>query len=219
MAARPCRGGVRLVADHLQRGQVRDGAASKSRSATAARCCSLIPIPCLKADMAPPLLNLDGIRLTFGGTPLLDGAALDGFRRRQDRAGRPQRFRQVDAAEDRRRADRAAGRRGVPPAFGDGPLSAANARHGGFRHRPRLCRGRAWARRRSLPRHLSDGASRPHRRRKARTISPAARRGAPPLPASWRRSPIFCCLMSRPTISICRSSNGWKRSLSAPPRR
>ncbi|MGB3537545.1 MAG: ABC-F family ATP-binding cassette domain-containing protein [Mesorhizobium sp.] len=26
--------------------------------------------------MAPPLLNLDGIRLTFGGTPLLDGAGL-----------------------------------------------------------------------------------------------------------------------------------------------
>ncbi|OHV67772.1 elongation factor 3 [Mesorhizobium sp. LCM 4577] len=26
--------------------------------------------------MAPPLLNLDGIKLTFGGTPLLDGAAL-----------------------------------------------------------------------------------------------------------------------------------------------
>jgi ATP-binding cassette subfamily F protein uup len=26
--------------------------------------------------MAPPLLHLDGIRLTFGGTPLLDGAAL-----------------------------------------------------------------------------------------------------------------------------------------------
>ena len=26
--------------------------------------------------MAPPLLALDGIRLTFGGTPLLDGAAL-----------------------------------------------------------------------------------------------------------------------------------------------
>ncbi|RIK84486.1 MAG: elongation factor 3 [Hyphomicrobiales bacterium] len=26
--------------------------------------------------MAPPLLSLDGIRLTFGGTPLLDGAAL-----------------------------------------------------------------------------------------------------------------------------------------------
>ena len=26
--------------------------------------------------MAPPLLNLDGIRLTFGGAPLLDGAAL-----------------------------------------------------------------------------------------------------------------------------------------------
>lgn len=26
--------------------------------------------------MAPPLLNLDGIRLTFGGTPLLDGASM-----------------------------------------------------------------------------------------------------------------------------------------------
>src|SRR5690606_33833183 len=26
--------------------------------------------------MAPPLLNLDGIKLTFGGTPLLDGAAI-----------------------------------------------------------------------------------------------------------------------------------------------
>ena len=26
--------------------------------------------------MAPPLLNLDGIKLTFGGTPLLDGASL-----------------------------------------------------------------------------------------------------------------------------------------------
>src|SRR5690606_12752812 len=27
-------------------------------------------------EMAPPLLNLDGIRLTFGGAPLLDGASL-----------------------------------------------------------------------------------------------------------------------------------------------
>ena len=26
--------------------------------------------------MAPPLLKLDGIRLTFGGTPLLNGADL-----------------------------------------------------------------------------------------------------------------------------------------------
>ena len=26
--------------------------------------------------MAPPLLNLDRILLTFGGTPLLDGASL-----------------------------------------------------------------------------------------------------------------------------------------------
>ena len=26
--------------------------------------------------MAPPLLSLEGIRLSFGGTPLLDGASL-----------------------------------------------------------------------------------------------------------------------------------------------
>jgi ATP-binding cassette subfamily F protein uup len=42
----------------------------------AAQCCSLTLFHCLKADMAPPLLNLDGIKLTFGGTPLLDGAGL-----------------------------------------------------------------------------------------------------------------------------------------------
>ena len=63
-----------------------------------------------------------------------------------------------------------------------------------------------------LPRHLSDGASRPDRRGRARTISPAARRGAPRWPASWRRSPTSCCSTSRPTISTCRPSNGWKRS-------
>ena len=44
--------------------------------AAAAPCSSPIPIPCPKADMAPPLLNLDGIRLSFGGAPLLDGASL-----------------------------------------------------------------------------------------------------------------------------------------------
>jgi len=51
------------------------GGRSKSRSPWP-RCFSPIPIHCLKADMAPPLLNLDGIKLTFGGTPLLDGAEL-----------------------------------------------------------------------------------------------------------------------------------------------
>ncbi|CAM5414073.1 ABC transporter ATP-binding protein uup [Mycolicibacterium aubagnense] len=42
----------------------------------AVRSCLLILTHFPKADMAPPLLNLTGIKLTFGGTPLLDGAEL-----------------------------------------------------------------------------------------------------------------------------------------------
>ena len=42
--------------------------------------------------------------------------------------------------------------------------------------------------------------------------SPAARRGAPPWRALWRRIRTCCCSTSRPTISTCRPSNGWNRS-------
>ena len=51
------------------------GRLSRARP-VAGRCCSLTPMPSRKLPMAPPLLNLDDIRLTFGGAPLLDGAAL-----------------------------------------------------------------------------------------------------------------------------------------------
>ena len=51
-------------------------ASSKSHSAAAVRSCLPILTHFPKADMAPPLLNLTGIKLTFGGTPLLDGAEL-----------------------------------------------------------------------------------------------------------------------------------------------
>ena len=56
------------------------------------------------------------IRLTFGGTPLLDGAELVGRAGRAAVPGRPQRLGQVDAAQDRRRADRARSRHALPAA-------------------------------------------------------------------------------------------------------
>ncbi|MEI2612870.1 MAG: ATP-binding cassette domain-containing protein [Candidatus Promineifilaceae bacterium] len=52
---------------------------------------------------AAPILALQDIRLTLGSTPLLDGRRAFGGARRQDRAGRPQRVGQIDAAEDRGR--------------------------------------------------------------------------------------------------------------------
>ena len=58
-------------------------------------------------SMAPPLIQLKDIALTFGGTPLLTGVELQPVGRRARLPGRPQRLRQIDAAEDRRRAGRA----------------------------------------------------------------------------------------------------------------
>ena len=57
MAARQCRGAVRLVADHFQRSARRPVA---SRSPSAAPCCSPIPYPgdgFERLNMAPPLLD------------------------------------------------------------------------------------------------------------------------------------------------------------------
>ncbi len=39
----------------------------------------------------------------------------------------------------------------------------------------------------------------------------AARRAARRWPGRWRRSPISCYSTSRPTISTCRRSSGWKK--------
>jgi energy-coupling factor transporter ATP-binding protein EcfA2 len=41
-------------------------------------------------------------------------------------------------------------------------------------------------------------------------VFPVARRAAPPWPGRWRPSPTSFCSTSRPTISTCRRSNGWK---------
>ena len=166
--------------------------------------------------MAPPLLLLKDIHLTFGGTPLLEGAELSIGRGRAALPGRPQRLGQVDPAEDRRGHGRAgcAARASCSPAHH--PLSAAGARTcPASPPTLGLRRGRARPGRRSAPRALSAGEPRPHRRAKTRRSSPAARRGARRSPACWRRSPTSCCSTSRPTISTCRRSNGLEAALKA----
>ena len=80
--------------------------------------------------MAPPLIQLKDIALTFGGTPLLVGRRALGVAGRARLPDRPQRLRQVDAAEDRGRPGRARSRQPLRAARRDHPLSAAGA---GFR--------------------------------------------------------------------------------------
>ena len=65
----------------------------------------------------------------------------------------------------------------------------------------------------------SVGAAWPDRRRGRRRSFRAARPGAARSPARWRPSRISFCWMSRPTTSTCRPSSGWKRSLGAFARR
>ena len=57
--------------------------------------------------MAPPLIQLKDIKLTFGGTPLLAGVELSVSPCRARLPDRAQRLGQVDAAEDRGRHSRA----------------------------------------------------------------------------------------------------------------
>ena len=79
--------------------------------------------------MAPPLIQLKDIRLTFGGTPLLIGRRALGVAGRARLPDRPQRLRQIDAAEDRRRPGRARQRQ---------PLRAAGRRPSAICRRSRI---------------------------------------------------------------------------------
>ena len=168
--------------------------------------------------MAPPLLNLDGIKLTFGGTPLLDGAELTAS------AGDKIALVGRNGSGKSTLLKIAAGL--IEPQDGEVFRQPSAT----VRYLPQMPDMDGFANVRAYVEAGLGPADDPYRAtylmehlglagRKARTTSPAARRAAPHLPASWRRSPISCCLMSRRTISICRSSNGWKRSLSAHLRR
>src|SRR5205807_319111 len=80
----------------------------------------------------PPLLLLQDIHLTFGGTPLRDGAELSDRRGRAPVPCRPQWLGQVDAPEDRRRHGRLRYRDTLPAALGHRPLPAAETDVSGF---------------------------------------------------------------------------------------
>jgi ATP-binding cassette subfamily F protein uup len=164
--------------------------------------------------MAPPLLTLDGIVLTFGGTPLLDGAELSASA--GDRIALVGR----NGSGKSTLLKIAAGL--VEPQ--DGELfrqPSATIRYlpqepdmEGFATAARLCRGGAGPADDPYRASYLLEASRADRRGETRGGLSAARRGAQHSRASWRRNPTSCCSTSRPTISTWRSSNGWRKSSS-----
>ena len=166
--------------------------------------------------MAPPLIQLTDIALTFGGTPLLDGAELSvSAGERVCLVGRNGSGKST-LLQDRRRADRARSRRALRAA---GRHASATCRRSPTS--PAMRRRSPMSRRASAPgddphqaRYLLR-AARPDRRR-----GPGAavgRRGAPRGAGAraGARSPTSCCSTSRPTTSTCRPSNGWRASCAA----
>jgi ATP-binding cassette subfamily F protein uup len=155
--------------------------------------------------MAPPLLSLDGIKLTFGGTPLLDGASLA--------AGAGDRIALVgrNGSGKSTLLKIAAGM--VEPQDGRVFLQpGATVRY--------LAQEPDWQGFSTVRAYVEAGlgpADDPHRA--ALMIEslgfPAARRGARHLPACSRPSPTSCCSTSRPTISTSSPSNGWRANCSA----
>ena len=165
--------------------------------------------------MAPPLLPLQNVALTFGGTPLITERRALGLAGRAGLPRRPQRLGQVDAAQDRRRSRRGRPRHALRAARRDRPLSGPGA---GSPAMPR--------RRSPMWRRASAPGDDPYRARylleqlgltgdEEPATSPAARRAARRSPRCWRRSPTSCCSTSRRTISTCRRSNGWRRAEAA----
>ena len=115
--------------------------------------------------MAPPLLLLKDIHLTFGGTPLLEGAELSiGPGERLCLVGRNGSGKSTLLKIAAGLIEPDAGTRFVQPSATIRylPQEPGLLR---LRHHRRLRRGRARAGRRSAPRALSAGKPRPHRRR------------------------------------------------------
>ena len=165
--------------------------------------------------MAPPLLQLKDIALTFGGTPLLTGAELSvSTGERVSLVGRngsgKSTLLKIAAGliePDTRLGLRAAGRADPLSAAGAGLLRLCN--HAG------LCRGRPAAERRPLHRALPAGAARPDRRGRPR--APFGRRSAPRRRsrACWRPSPDIL-LLDEPTNHLDLPTIEWlERDLDA----
>ena len=118
--------------------------------------------------MPPPLLTLQDIHLTFGGTPLLEGAELAiGERERVCLVGRngsgKSTLLKIAAGAGGGRP-----RRALRAARRHDPLSGAGAGPVGLCHHARLCGGGPCAGRRSASRALPAGTAWAHRRRRPR---------------------------------------------------
>jgi energy-coupling factor transporter ATP-binding protein EcfA2 len=162
--------------------------------------------------MAPPILKLDDIGLSFGGTPLLDGAEL-----------------QVEPGDRICLVGRNGSGKSTLLKIAAGQVEPQTGEI--FRHPSSTIR--------YLPQAPDfDGTlplSRPMRRRvwgqaMIRTgsaicwsiwgwrVKPIlrrcreAKRAVQRWPGCWRRNRISCCSTSRPTISTCQPSNGLKKS-------
>ena len=163
--------------------------------------------------MAPPLLTLQTIGLTFGGTALLENADLSvSAGERLCLVGRNGSGKStfLKIAAGLVQADRGEAFR---PAWHDHPLSAPGAGPSRDMGRSSTMSRPVWPPATTptgpttcwsglgLKRHPGSGPA-------------FGRRGPalPPWPASWRPNRIFCCSTSRPTIWTCRPSNGWRRN-------
>ncbi len=162
--------------------------------------------------MAPPLLALRDIHLTFGGTPLLTGAELSvaaGDRIclvGRNGSGKSTLLKIAAGVIEPDKGERfmhpAARVRYLPQEVDltghstvRSPMSRRDLGRRTITIAPARC-CRIW---------VSPAM-------KTRRRSPAAKPGAQRLPAPWHRGPTFCCSTSRPITSISSPSNGSKPS-------
>ena len=161
--------------------------------------------------MAPPLLTLQDIHLTFGGTPLLEGAELAiGERERVCLVGRNGSGKStlLKIAAGTVEADR--GTRFAQPGATIRYLAQEPDLSGFATTLAYVEAGLAPGDDATARATCSNSSVSPAT--KTPRGFPAAKRGALRSRACSRPSPTSCCSTSRPTISTCRRSNGWKTS-------
>ena len=162
--------------------------------------------------MAPPLLQLQDVAITFGGAPLLAGVDLTiaaGERLclvGRNGSGKSTLLRIAAGLIEPDRGTRflqpGVTVRYLPqePDFAGAATTLAFVEAG-------LAPGDD-----VLSGALSAAATGPRRRRAGGSVFREARRAGRRSPARWRRHPIFCCSTSRPIILISAPSNGSKPS-------